>query len=91
MEQESLDLFEPSQGESGMEVSEEMVVENEKSNTEEELQNEGGEGNSLQKCFAKSSRSLSICITLETSRRDSNFFKQSIRTRNIYESRIYFT
>lgn len=40
MEQESLDLFEPSQGESGMEMSEEMVVEDEKSNTEEELQNE---------------------------------------------------
>ena len=48
MEQESLDLFEPSQGESGMEMSEEMVVEDEKSNTEEELQNEG---NSLQKMF----------------------------------------
>ena len=50
MEQESLDLFEPSQGESGMEMSEEMVVEDEKSNTEEELQNEG---NSLQKMFCK--------------------------------------
>jgi len=40
MEQESLDLFEPSQGESGMEMSEEMVVEEEKSNTGEVLQNE---------------------------------------------------
>ena len=57
MEQESLDLFEPSQGESGMEMSEEMVVEDEKSNTEEELQNEG---NSQQKCFEKFSRSLLI-------------------------------
>ena len=76
MEQESLDLFEPSQGESGMEMSEEMVVEDEKSNTEEELQNEG---NSLQKCFVKSCRSLLICITLEKSRRDLTFFKQSIR------------
>ena len=42
VEQESLDLIEPTQGESGMEMSEEMAFEDDKSNTvTEELQSEG--------------------------------------------------
>jgi len=41
VEQESLDLIEPTQGESGMEMSEEMAFEDDKSNTvTEELQSE---------------------------------------------------